>query len=149
MRINFLPPGEKKKITSYFEEQFGIEKFPGMLVEAGIEKIRLFSGSMTREEIHELNDTIRIELVGLYTIKKENDFRISFDALFLFEDQIKKNIIDLTAAEMEMWMRGKDLQKPVKNGTYVMKYKDLMLGCGKSNGSVIFNYVPKNRRFNK
>lgn len=149
MRINFIQAGEKKKIIEQLKEQFGVEKMPGMLVEGGNEKVRLFTGSLTREELNELSNNIRIELVGLYTIKRENDFRISFDSLFLFEDQISKNIIELSDQEMELWMRGKDLEKPMEKGTYVMKYKGLSLGCGKSNGIVIFNYVPKNRRFVK
>lgn len=146
MRTHFLPAGEKKKLISDVKEQFGIEKMPGMLIEAGKEKIRLFTGSLTREEIMELSQIVRIELIGLYTFKLENIYRLSFDAIFLFEGQLNKNIITLDDAEMRQWMKGNDLQKQAPQGVVVIKYDDFYLGCGKSNGNVIFNYVPKNRR---
>jgi NOL1/NOP2/fmu family ribosome biogenesis protein len=146
MRIQFLSPGEKKKLFADVEEQFGIQKVPGILLQAGREKIRLFTGSLTREQIQELSHIVRIEIVGLYAFKFEQDYRLSFDSLFLFENQITKSVVELDDAEMRQWMKGNDLQKSVRNGVIVLKYKDLFLGCGKSNGTVIFNYVPKNRR---
>ncbi len=149
MRTRFLPAGEKKKLISDLEEQFGISKIPGMLIEAGREKIRLFTGSLTREQIMDLSRILRVELIGLYAFKLENIYRISFDSIFLFEEQMSKNIIEINDLEVREWMRGHDLQKACVQGVVVVKYKSYFLGCGKSNGNVIFNYVPKNRRFVK
>ena len=146
MRTHFLPAGEKKQVIADLENQFGIEKIPGMLIEAGREKTRLFTGSLSREELIELDKICRIELIGLYAVKKEDTYRISLDSIYLFEDQITKSIVELTEEEANQWMRGKDLEKETQSGVVVIKFNDYFLGCGKSNGKIIFNYVPKNRR---
>lgn len=147
MRINYLPSSEKKKLLEYLKDSFGIEKIPGIIVKAGSEKMRLFTGSLTKEQMDKLSETVRVELVGLYSIKKESDYRVSFDSLFLFKDQIDKNLIELDEENMKSWMKGNDLKMNLEKGVYVLKYKDFLLGCGKSNGETLFNYVPKNRRY--
>lgn len=146
MRARFLPAGEKKQVMADLENQFGIKKVPGILVESGKEKIRLFTGSLTREQLVELDKAVRIEIIGLYSIKKEDTYRLSIDGSYLFEEQITKSIVELTEDEMKQWMKGNDLQKESPRGVVVMKYGQFFLGCGKSNGTLIYNYVPKNRR---
>jgi NOL1/NOP2/fmu family ribosome biogenesis protein len=146
MRAHFLPSGEKKQVLADLENQFGIQKIPGMLIESGREKIRLFTGSLTREELVELDKAVRIELIGLYAIKKEDTYRLSIDGSYLFDEQVTKNIVNLTEDEMKQWMRGNDLPKEAPKGVVVIRFGKFFLGCGKSNGTLIYNYVPKNRR---
>ena len=149
MRSRFLPAGEKKQVMSDLENQFGIKKIPGILIESGKEKTRLFTGSLTREQLVELDKAVRIELIGLYAIKKEDTYRLSIDGSYVFEQQITKSIVELTEEESKQWMRGNDLQKEGPRGVVVMKFGRFFLGCGKSNGTLIYNYVPKNRRINR
>ena len=149
MRIRFIKSSEKRRILEALNNQFGIEKMPYLLIEAGKDRIRGFSGHLSKEEISELGHILNIELIGLYMIKQENDFRISIDACHLLKNQIIKGIIELNDSEFQQWIRGKDVEKQSDPGTFVIKYKDDFIGCTKANGRVLFNYVPKDRRLKK
>tara|TARA_Y100000310_G_scaffold337937_2_gene426261 strand:- start:3017 stop:3469 length:453 start_codon:yes stop_codon:yes gene_type:complete len=149
MRIHFIKSKEKKQIISQLEEQYGITKLPYLLIESGKEKTRAFSGHLSKDEIKVLDSTINIEFLGLYLLKKEQDFRLSLDATHLLKSQITKNIIELSDSEFQSWIRGKDLELPSKKGTLVIKHNQDFLGCTKSNSEILFNYVPKDRRLKK
>ena len=155
MNVNFIKSPEKKKIVEELGNQFGISEVSYLLLETGKEKIRGFSGSLTKEELIDLSHDINIELLGTYIIKREHDLRLSFDAAHLFKSQITKNIFEITDEQFELWRRGHDLimseevKKPgflLPKGTLVISYKGDFLGCGKSNGDKISNYIPKERR---
>ncbi len=145
MNIRFIRSSEKKKITEQLKEQFGISELPYLLIE-GKEKIRAFSGHLSKEEIMLLSEIANIEVIGSYLIKKESDLRLSLDATMLLKDQISKNIINLSDSEFQDWIRGYNLQKEAQKGTLIIKYKEDFIGCGKSTGSSIINHVPKGRR---
>lgn len=151
MNIHFIKTPEKRRIVEQLKEQFGVENLPYLLIESGKEKIRAFSGSLSKEEITEISNLVRVELVGLYLIKKEHDLRLSLDATTILKSQITKNILELDDEQFQKWIRGKDLElsSPKEHETYVIKYKSDFVGCGKSNGKIIFNYVPKDRRIKK
>lgn len=144
--IRFIRTPEKRRIEEALKAQFGIDKLPYLLFGTGKEKIRGFSGHLSKEEIAKLARLVNIELIGLYILKQEEDFRLSFDLTQLQRSMIAENIIDITEEEFQLWIRGYDLIKSVQKATVVIKYKDYLLGCGKSNGEKIFNYVPKDRR---
>ena len=146
MTLRFIRSSEKHRIEEELEKQFGISKLPYLLLESGKEKTRAFSGSLSKEEIIKLSKLANIEIIGLYLLKKEQDFRLSFDATHLLKSQITKNIVEISDIEYERWIRGHDLEKPAPLGTLIISYKGDFLGCGKSNGKIIFNYVPKDRR---
>lgn len=146
MNIRFIKSSEKRQIIEKLKEQFGIENLPYLLIETGKEKIRAFSGSLSKEEIIKIAQIANVELIGIYFIKKEIDLRLSIDATHLLANQITKNIIKLTKEQAQQWLKGYDLDMPAPRGTLVLKYNEDTLGCGKSNGERIFNHVPKNRR---
>lgn len=146
MNIHFIKSPEKKKIVEQLNEQFGIEELPYLLVESGKEKIRAFSGTMSKEEIEELSTIATIESIGLYLIRVEHDMRLSFDGAQILNKQIKKNVVEITDIDYEEWIRGYDLPIQVPSGTYLIKYNDDFLGCAKSNGEKLINHVPKERR---
>lgn len=146
MNINFVKSNEKKEIIENLDKQFGITEVPFLLIKAGSEKFRGYSGHLTKEEILELNELANIEIIGLYMLKQEHDLRLGFDACQILEKQITKNILELTDEQFHLWIRGNDLDIKIQQGTYIMKYKNDFLGCGKSNGEKLFNYVPKDRR---
>lgn len=151
MNTHFIKSNEKRDIISQLNEQFGIERLPYLLIESGKERIRAFSGNLSKEEIMQIGSLVKVEIVGLYLIKKEHDLRLSLDATNVLRNQINKNILEINDEQFEKWIRGYDLQlspAPIQ-GTYVIKYKDDFIGCGKSNGKIIFNYVPKDRRIKK
>jgi NOL1/NOP2/fmu family ribosome biogenesis protein len=149
MNTHFIKSNEKREIVAQLKEQFGIESLPYLLIESGKEKIRAFSGSLSKEEILKIGELAKVEIIGLYLIKREHDLRLSLDATTILKNQINKNILELTEEQFQKWIRGHDLQLEAPQGTYVIKYKDDFIGCGKSNGKIIFNYVPKDRRIKK
>lgn len=151
MTINFIRSKEKEKIEEELNKQFGITKIPYQLIRGGNEKIRAFSGNLTKEQLEQLSQLIRIELIGMYLIKNEheNEFRLSFDALHLLKDEITKGILELDEEQFRLWIRGNDLDIKTEKGTFIISFKGDFVGCGKSNGEKIFNYVPKDRRLRK
>jgi NOL1/NOP2/fmu family ribosome biogenesis protein len=145
--VTFIKSKEKKEIVEELEKEYGITELPYMLIETGREKLRGFSGSLTKEELIELSDLTRIELIGMYLIsRRDDDFRINFDALPLFKEQITKNLIQIDKQQLELWLRGSTLDIKSKRGIVILKYGDDFVGVGKSNTETIFNYVPKERK---
>ncbi len=150
MKPFFIKSPEKRKLVSELQEKFGIANLPYLLIESGKEKLRGFSGHLSKDEIAELAQILNIDSIGLYVLKKERDgLRLSFDATQLLRMQITKNILEIDDKQMEQWIRGHDLDIKVPQGTYVIKYRGDFLGCGRSNGEKLFNYVPKERRIKK
>lgn len=151
MNIRFIKSREKKKITQYLQNQFGITNLPYLLIESGKERIRAFSGHLSKEEILQLNKLTNIELIGIYFIKKESqeEMRLTLDAMHLIKDQITKNIIELTESQMLDWLRGHDLHIQHEKGPFIIKYPPYLIGYGKSIGNKILNFIPKNRRLKR
>ncbi|MEK6844396.1 MAG: hypothetical protein AABX83_03120 [Nanoarchaeota archaeon] len=151
MNIRFIRSSEKKRITANLNEQFGIEKLPYLLIESGKERIRGFSGSLSKDEIILIAQLTNVESIGIYLIKKEKerDLRLSLDAAHLLKDQINKNIVEINESQLYDWLRGKDLEIQTEKGNIIIQYKGDLIGSGKSNGERIFNYVPKDRRLRK
>ena len=146
MNVRFIKTPEKRRIEADLETQFGITKLPYLLLETGKEKIRGFSGSLSKEEIAKLARIANIELIGLYALKKEQDFRLTIDTTHLLKDQITKNIVELNDEQLDRWLRGFDIETKTQTGTVIIKHGSDFIGSGKSNGDKIFNYVPKDRR---
>lgn len=149
MRIHFIKSSQKKKILHELNEQFGIASLPYLLVESGKEKLRAFSGSLSKEEIFQLNQITNIEAIGLYMLKKEQDFRLTIDATHLLKEQIIKNIVQINDEQLNDWLKGQDLEIQSSNETKIIQHKEDFIGSGKSNGKKIFNYIPKERRLRK
>jgi len=150
LNIHFIKTPQKRKIIEKLNEQFGIENLPFLLVQSGKEKIRAFSGSLSKDEISKISLFANIELIGLYLLKEENgEFRLSMDAALLLSKQIIKNIVEIDEIQFKRWIRGNDLEIKMPKGVYLIKCNEDFLGCGKSNGERIFNYVPKDRRIKK
>ena len=149
MNIYFIKSSEKKEIIEELKEQFGIEELPFLLIESGKEKIRGFTGSLSKEEIVELGKIAWIEGVGIYLFKREEALRIGFDATQILGNQITKNIIDITEEQARFWLRGRDIEMQTPRGIVVVRYQGDFFGCGKSTGEKITNHVPKERRLKK
>jgi NOL1/NOP2/fmu family ribosome biogenesis protein len=149
MNIEFIKSNEKNEIIEKLNEQFGISELPYLLIWTGKEKIRAFSGSLSKDEIMELGKIARIELIGAYLIKDEGLYRLSFDAPLMLKEQISKNIADINDEQLAQWIRGNNLELVAPQGVVVIKHNNDFIGCGKSNGNTIFNYIPKDRRLKK
>lgn len=150
MNVKWIRSGEKKEIMQKLEEQFGISELPYLLFEAPKDKIRAFSGSMTREELWLLGSFLNVNFIGIPLLKKEDsDFKIGFDAIHLLKEQITKGIVEINKEQLEQWIRGKDLEITSDSKFVIIKYKSDFIGYGKSTGEKILNHVPKERRIRK
>ena len=148
MKLEILKKTEKEKIREQLEKQFGISKLPYLFTKNSKDKIRGFTGNLSKEEILRLARETNMEVLGLYLFKDEKDgIRLSIDACHALKDEIKKNIIELNDAQALEWFKGHDLDiKSDDKGYKILKYKDDFIGCGKLSQSRLVNFVPKERR---
>lgn len=141
---------EKEEIITKLNQQFGIQEIPYQIAQLGKERIILFSGDLSGNEIFELDRIARIEGIGLYFAKldeKTGDIRLSIEGAQLMKDQITKNIFELDEKQAEQWMMGQEINiQTGKKGFFIMKFKDEFLGTGKISTEKISNFIPKSRR---
>lgn len=151
MNIHFIKSNQKRDIIEKLKTQFGISELPYLLIESGKEKVRAFSGHLSKEEISKITQIANVEIVGFYLLRQESqdDIRLSFDAPIILKDQITNNIIEINKEQFDSWIRGENIEISTPRGNVIIKYQDDFLGCGKSNGLKVFNYVPKDRRLRK
>ncbi len=149
-KLKIFSKKEKEEIEKKLNEQFGIKDIPGIILQRGPEKLFLFQGSLNRNQIYELEQTIPIERIGIYFAKEipgENKIRLSIEGTQILKEQINKNIFELNDEQVEDWMKGNELQIITgKKDFLIMKYKDNFLGTGKASENKISNFIPKNRR---
>ena len=142
-----LTSSDKEKIIEQLNKQFGVKELPYLIIQFGKEKLRLYSGSLSKEELYHLDNEIRIENIGLYFAKQENEgIRPTLDGVQLFKNQITKNIPELNDKQAEEWLKGNDLDIQTDRGWKILKHKQEFIGCGKSTGERITNFMPKERR---
>jgi NOL1/NOP2/fmu family ribosome biogenesis protein len=145
--MKLITSQEKKKIVEQLNKQYGINEIPFQLIRFGEEKLRIFSGNLTKEQLMAFDKELRIENCGLYFAKKEIEgIRLTFDGIQIFKNQILKNILELTEQQANDWLRGNEIQIKAEKGFKILKYNNEFIGCGKSTGIKITNYMPKERR---
>ena len=142
-----LTSTDKKRIIEQLNEQFGITDLPYLVIQFGKEKLRLYTGNLSKEELYYLDNEIRIENIGLYFAKYEDvGIRLTIDGVQLLKNQITKNILELDDTQANQWLKGNDLDINTERGWKILKHKNEFLGCGKSTGERITNFMPKERR---
>lgn len=139
---------EKKEFEKKLNSQFGIEKVEGLILQRGAERIFFYQGSLTPDQIKDLEHTLPIERVGTYIGKEfHGEIRLSIEGTHIFKDQITKNIFELNEQQADDWMKGREiLIKTGKKDFLIIKYKNEFLGTGKASAEKITNFIPKNRR---
>jgi NOL1/NOP2/fmu family ribosome biogenesis protein len=149
-RLEILKAKKKNRILTLLKQQFGIENVKGQIIARGEERLFLYQGTLSEQEIKELENTLPVERVGIYFAKympNENKVRLSVDGADLFKDQITKNIFELDDEQANQWLYGNEIQvKTNLNDFVIIKHKDDFLGTGKASAEKITNFVPKNRR---
>ena len=149
--MKVLSSSEKKKILEKLKQEFGIENLPFLLIKFGKERVRAYSGSLSREELQKLDRETRIESAGIYLLHDYGDeLRLSIDALHLLKNQITKSIVNLNKEQADSWFKGQDvfLDSDISAGFKILKFAEDFIGCGKAtpDGKIIKNYMPKERR---
>jgi NOL1/NOP2/fmu family ribosome biogenesis protein len=164
MRIRVLDRAKKKKFLDELAI-FGMKRIPETLVRSGKERIRAFSGSLSREEIMEIWRLFPIEGVGLYVGKDMmnrngvREVRLSLDGMHVWKGQLSERIVELSAEQEVDWFLGKDVllneKQNIGEGFFLVKAGGDFVGMGKigfrRRGSgakerVLFSFLPKERR---
>jgi NOL1/NOP2/fmu family ribosome biogenesis protein len=155
MKIQVLDRAKKKKFLKELEV-FGMGWVPETLVRSGKERIRAFSGDLSREEIMEIWRLFPIEGVGLYVGKDMinrngvHEVRLSLDGMHVWKEQLTERTVELTAEQEVDWFLGKDvdIESDLSEGFVLVKGGDDFVGFGKigSEGKVLYTYLPKERR---
>ena len=134
--IHILSNQETKEILSKLNEQFGIQKILGRLIKIGKERIFLFNGDFSDEQIKNLEKIVFIEKIGIYVgaiFLPTDEIRLSIEGTQIFKDQITKNLFEINEEKFGNWMQGEELNiKTGLRGIIVIKYKNNFLGCGKA-----------------
>lgn len=139
---------EKIKIIKESLKEYGI-KLEGIFIFSGKEKVRFFTGSLSKEELNFLLNNCKVEVVGISLGKiQDKSLRLSFDAANLFGKEAKK-VININDEEAKKWLQGFDIEIKEQKGFFIIKHKEDILGCGKSTGNKILNGVPKEKRMVK
>lgn len=146
--LKILNEHEKREIERGLHEQFGVNSIPGLIIQRGEERLFLFTGNFSEEEIRKLEALIPIERIGVYFAKIIGDsIRLSIEGSQILKEQITKNIFSLNSEEAEEWMKGHELLiKTGFRGFLIMKHGSDFLGTGKASEEKIGNFIPKNRR---
>jgi NOL1/NOP2/fmu family ribosome biogenesis protein len=147
MWVRFLSKGKKKELLRVLKKSFGIEKPPFLFFETSKET-RIFTGSVSKDDLGMLVKNLRIQSMGLYFAKKEDgEFRLSLDATHLLSKEIKKNILEISDEQKDKWMNGENLEIDESlKGIFIVKNKEDFLSSGKASNGKLFNFIPKERR---
>ena len=158
MKIDVLSRGKKKKFIEGLSD-LGISKIDEMLVRSGKEKIRAFSGDLTREEIMDIWHLLPIEGIGLYVGKDMmnrngvHEIRLTLDGMHVWKEQLAKRILDLDEGQEGDWFLGRDIslteeQAKVGEGFVSVRSGEDFVGVGKVNvdRDTLFGFLPKERR---
>ena len=141
--FDLLNSKEIMKINKQLNEQFGNEfNFKEYLVfRTPRDRIYIINKEFGEHDFSKL----KINNIGLYFLSIVKDgVRLSIDGSQLFK--AKKNILELKKNDFISWMTGEDLNLELEKGYFLIKYENEFLGCGKSTGNKVLNYVPKARR---
>ena len=156
MRFEIFDKTKKEKILHILDNDYGIKKLPHLFLKSGEDKIRIFSGSLAKEEINLLAANLNIEIIGskLCTLVKEHS-RLNFDIMNLpsIKHQIKKSIFELDDNEVKLWMQGEDIRimipKEIEESKFIgVSHGNDFFGVARNHG-FLKNYVPKERRVKK
>jgi len=155
MTLKILTKQETQEVLEKLNEQFGITQLNGILLTYNYEKIFLYRGSFTEEQIKKIEKIAPIERIGVYLAKfieeksGNKKLRLSIEGSQIFREQISKNIFDLNEEQMNEWLKGNEINIQIpedKRNFLIMIYNGEFLGTGKASESKITNFIPKNRR---
>jgi len=100
--IKILNKKETQEISEKLKNQFGIMQIPGILLRKGKERIFLFQGEATENEIKKIDSITNIERAGIYIGKifePTDEIRLSIEGTQIFKNQITRNIFILDKKE--------------------------------------------------
>jgi NOL1/NOP2/fmu family ribosome biogenesis protein len=159
MKIEILNKVKKKKILENLN-YLGELELNEIFIRTG-DRIRVFSGSLTWEQLMKFWSLFQIEGIGLYFAKDFSskngiqESRISLDGLHRIQKQITKGIIELEPEQLEKWFRGDNIELTEKQkekykeirGFAAVKYGNDFVGTAKlTEQNILLSFLPKERR---
>jgi len=159
MRIQILDKTKKKKVLEGLG-YLGELKMNELFIRTG-DRIRVFSGSLTNEQIMRFWSLFQIEGIGLYLAKDLQDkkgnreTRISLDGLHSIKEQITKGVLELEKNQIESWLKGNNLELSKEQrekyldlkGFVAIKYRDDFVGTARlTEQKALLSFLPKERR---
>lgn len=120
-------------------EQFGVE----------IDDLKFYIGGKNRVYVFKKCDEDIDSIAkhkGIYfgTLEKDG-LRLSIEGSFIVGRRAKSGVLELDDDRAKKWLSGEDIEADFV-GYCIIKWKNYFLGCGKGNGRVVRNFVPKDRR---
>ena len=143
--LRALSVRDLKPVLKLFEDQWGcVPDFSWAWYQSSKNDLFIVSKDIVKVDAQKL----KINSVGLYLGEmKDWKLRLSIEGSQLIGPIAKKNVVELNKDEREKWLRGEDLEKPVKEeGFVIMKAGNDFVGCGRVKEGRILNFVPKARR---
>jgi len=155
--IKLLSDEEVRRVLQILEERFGAktDKLAKNYLFFKDKKGKIW---ICTQEIGKIElKRLKIQKIGLYFgfFESKRKLRLSIEGTQLIGSLATKNVIELTREEMELWMRGLDLEKrlpkssKVSEGPVILKCGDDFLGSGVYREGRIMNMVPKERRIKR
>jgi len=144
--LKILNKKEIKNILDIIKKQFGADfKSDYVFLISEKNKIYIVNRDIERIDLSKL----RVNSYGIYFGELRNDeLRFSVEGSQIIGKIAKKNVVELDDKNLKDWFNGLDLDMEFDRGFVILKHKDDFVGCGKSLGDKILNYLPKIRRFN-
>ncbi|RME52965.1 hypothetical protein D6783_03305, partial [Candidatus Woesearchaeota archaeon] len=139
---------ERKELLTKISQQFGVPPHTlanlNPLLASKRGRIYLSTPALGKTNLKEL----RISSIGLYIATKNKDgtLRLSIEGSQLIGPHATKNIVELSSKEWDSWLRGEDIEHKHPPGYVIITHGNDYGGCGKANGTLIKNFVPKQRR---
>jgi len=143
--LRALSGRDLKPILNLIKEQWGAEiDVPWAWYQSTKNDLFVVSKDITKIDARKL----RINSVGLYIGEFKNwEIRLSIEGSQLIGPHATKNVVELDAKEMRLWLKGEELAKEIPNkGFVLMKHGTDFFGSGKFKEGRILNFVPKARR---
>lgn len=138
---------EKKILLKKIEGQYGISslKINYIFLKNNENKIFVINKNLKNVNL----ENIRINSIGLYFCRLENELRLTIEGSQIIGPFAKKNVIDIDEEQSNEWLAGNDLEniREHYDETFVIiRNKKDFIGTGKYKDGKILNFVPKDRR---
>jgi NOL1/NOP2/fmu family ribosome biogenesis protein len=147
--LKILNTREKKEINQRIKEQWGCELDKSFVFLLS-NKNKLY---IADKDIGNIDfDKLRVDNAGLYIATVDDKgVRLSIEGSQILGPLAKKNTIEISEEDLNIWFHGKDLEKKEKElegckGFIILRRNNDFIGCGKVTEKGILNFVPKTRR---
>lgn len=144
MNLKILNSKEKKNILKILEDQYGISQkleYAFLVNKEG--RIYIVTNEISKIILESLN----VNSLGVYFGEVyEGSVRLSIEGSQIIGKIAKKNIVDLSEKELEIWVKRGDIAiEKSFEGFVIVRNGNDFYGCGKTKGEKLINYISKSR----